>query len=287
MIIRQGSHSNSNGGSVWSARQYIQRLQACLNRLGYKTAVDGIFGSGTQEIVTQYQALKGLNPDGVVGPKTWEFLLKEAYAGVTSGDAFFKELRKELFNGGLSQSKVDGINFKMQAFQEYNLTVPEMAYLYATSYHETGLVKNVNGKNVFVRTMQPVEEVGKGRGKRYGSRLKMSGKPYASHLPIYYGRGDVQLTWYENYEIMGKELGINLLENPSLALDTLISAKILIVGTRKGYFGQKLGKHINISTGIVDYYNARRCVNILDKAQTIAEYALKFELALLKTPLKV
>ena len=51
---------------------------------------------------------------------------------------------------------------------------------------------------------------------------------------IYYGRGDVQLTWYENYELMGKLLNIPLLEQPELALSPEISARIMIEGMTKG-----------------------------------------------------
>lgn len=41
-------------------------------RLGVK--VDGVFGSSTARAVLQFQADRGLSPDGVVGPKTWEAL---------------------------------------------------------------------------------------------------------------------------------------------------------------------------------------------------------------------
>lgn len=35
---------------------------------------DGFFGFSTKEAVIRFQALKGLKPDGVVGPKTWKEL---------------------------------------------------------------------------------------------------------------------------------------------------------------------------------------------------------------------
>lgn len=262
--------------------RYVMRLQACLKRLGYKIEVDGVFGAGTQGIVKTYQMSKDLVGDGVVGPRTWGILLAEAYQDVTVGDAFFNALRNNLFKGGFTSAQVDGINLKFEAFQSLNLTVPEMAYLYATSYHETGIIRKVNGKSVMYRSMQPVQEMGKGAGRRYGRHIKMSGRPYPRTMPIYYGRGDVQLTWYENYDEMGKLLGIDLLVNPDLALDTQISAKILVLGTRHGKFGRKLGSFIDVEKGQVDYFNARRCVNILDRAELIAGYAMEFELALLQ-----
>lgn len=37
---------------------------------------DAIFGKITEETVKAFQKAKGLNPDGIVGPKTWELILK-------------------------------------------------------------------------------------------------------------------------------------------------------------------------------------------------------------------
>jgi murein L,D-transpeptidase YcbB/YkuD len=41
---------------------------------------DGIFGSGTRALVVTYQKTHGLDPDGVVGRKTWSSLLGRAAA---------------------------------------------------------------------------------------------------------------------------------------------------------------------------------------------------------------
>lgn len=49
----------------------VRALQRTLNRLHYDPgAVDGVFGSSTQYAVWAFQKVNGLNPDGVVGPKT-------------------------------------------------------------------------------------------------------------------------------------------------------------------------------------------------------------------------
>ena len=85
----------------------------------------------------------------------------------------------------------------------------------------------------------------------------------------------MQLTWYENYERMGRILGIPLLEHPELALDTEISAKILVVGMTKGLFtGKKLADYFNSEKE--DWINARRIVNGLDRASDIANHSKKF-----------
>ena len=49
----------------------VKALQESLTRLGYDTnGVDGIFGSGTNNAVKQFQRTNGLKVDGIVGPAT-------------------------------------------------------------------------------------------------------------------------------------------------------------------------------------------------------------------------
>lgn len=182
---------------------------------------------------------------------------------------FFNEIRSSLFSGRLTQSQVEGINFKLDAFDRINITDDRWkAYMLATSYHETA------------RTMQPIEEYGKGRGRPYGQKLRHDKKPYTFPDKIYYGRGDVQLTWYENYELMGKLLGIPLLEQPELALKPDISAQIMIEGMTRGksnrgdFTGVSLETYFSSTKD--DPVNARRIINGLDKANLIATYHYKF-----------
>lgn len=55
----------------------VKALQMLLVGNGYSTnGVDGVFGSGTHNAVIKYQRSKGLSPDGVCGPATWNKLLK-------------------------------------------------------------------------------------------------------------------------------------------------------------------------------------------------------------------
>ncbi len=181
---------------------------------------------------------------------------------------FFNEIRRTIF-GSLTKSQVDGINFKLDAFDKAGIKDNRWrAYMLATSYHETA------------RTMQPIEEYGKGRGKPYGQKLRHDRKPYAFPDKLYYGRGDVQLTWYENYEKMGKLLGIPLLEQPELALNPEISAKIMIEGMTKGksgrgdFTGASLENYFNSTKD--DPVNARKIINGLDRASLIAGYHRDF-----------
>lgn len=61
---------------LWSTGNDVKWLQYALNREGYNCgAVDGIFGSNTQKQVKAFQKAKGLDVDGIVGPKTREALV--------------------------------------------------------------------------------------------------------------------------------------------------------------------------------------------------------------------
>jgi len=181
---------------------------------------------------------------------------------------FYVEIRP-LFGGRLTQSQVDGIQAILKATTDAGITDDrKTAYILATVFHETA------------KTMQPIAEFGKGAGHDYGKKLKMGGGPgkripYTTPDELYYGRGYVQLTWYENYEIMGKLLHIDLLNDPDLALQPAIAAAILIKGMTKGSFtGVGLDKYFtNDST---DWVNARKIINGLDMAKTIAGYAKTF-----------
>lgn len=180
---------------------------------------------------------------------------------------FFNEIRTSLFNGRLSQSQIDGINFKLDAFDRIE-DIRWKAYMLATSYHETAM------------TMQPIEEYGRGKGKPYGKKLKHNRQPYSVPDQIYYGRGDVQLTWYENYELMGRLLGLPLLQHPDLALKPNVSAQIMIEGMTRGasnrgdFTGVSLENYFNATRD--DPVRARRIINGLDKANQIAKYHDKF-----------
>jgi putative chitinase len=152
-----------------------------------------------------------------------------------------------------------------------------LAYIMATVFHETA------------RTMQPIEEFGKGKNYDYGKKLKRGrGRghriPYTRPDKIYYGRGHVQLTWYENYETMGRLLGLDLLNKPELALEMEVSIKILFEGMLKGnsnfgdFTGRCLEQYFNDTTD--DPIGARRVVNGLDKAELIAGYYHHFLIGL-------
>lgn len=188
---------------------------------------------------------------------------------------FFDYIRTPLFKGSFKQSQVDGISAILDHWENNGFhDARHLAYMLATAYHETA------------RTMQAIEEYGKGKGRKYGNKQKMSGVVYTVPDKIYYGRGLVQLTWYENYELMGRLLGYDLLNKPELALDMKISIEIMFEGMMKAAssFGDFTGKSLEhyFNDAVNDPVNARKIINGLDKASTIASYHNIFLKAILK-----
>lgn len=174
---------------------------------------------------------------------------------------FFDQVRKDF--GSLTTKQVAGINAVLKASE--GLPRSWIAYMLATAWHETN------------KTMEPVKEA-----------YWLSEDWRKKNLRYYpwYGRGYVQLTWEENYKAMDKELGLNgvLAKNPDKALEPDIAARVLVNGMTKGKYdgqGRGLAVFIPCDIGTLEQFRqARRTVNIMDKADLIAGYAIKFQEAL-------
>ncbi len=71
----------SQGDNVKVMQYYLDAIRGYIYpSLGFLT-VDGIFGSGTQATVRQYQTQKGLSVDGVIGQNTWNAIVTD-YASI-------------------------------------------------------------------------------------------------------------------------------------------------------------------------------------------------------------
>lgn len=184
--------------------------------------------------------------------------------------------------GKLSQSQVDAINFIVDAMdKDKSITYPQGAYILATVWHETAT------------KMLPIEEYGRGRNRVYGTWYRNSKDQlycfkngskstaylFAEQPHLYFGRGYVQLTWYDNFQKASKKIGVDFLSNPDLVMQKDHAVRIMIEGMKQGWFtGRKLSDYIHQSKK--DYVNARRIINGTDKANLIAGYADIFERAL-------
>ncbi|MES3154462.1 hypothetical protein [Sphingomonas faeni] len=184
--------------------------------------------------------------------------------GLASPAKFFAAIRP-LF-GTMTTAQVEGIEAKLSAFVAQASPLAFAAYGLATSFHETA------------QRMQPVPEIGRGRGKTYGKPGKHAGQ-------IAYGRGDVQLTWDYNYQRADDELGLKgaLTSNYDRAMETEISAQIMVLGMTEGWFtGKRFASYLP-ATGratVAQFTSARRIINGIDRAEKVAGYAMSFQAAL-------
>ncbi len=167
-------------------------------------------------------------------------------------DRFFPRVRTAPFEGRISRSQLAGME---AILREWGARKPGgdlrwLAYMLATTFHETD------------RTMQPIEEYGRGRGRAYGVPDPITGQAY-------FGRGYVQLTWKANYQKMSGLVGVDLVHEPARALEPAIAAAILFEGMEGGLFtGVGLPRYFGAATD--DPRNARRIINGMDRADEIA-----------------
>ena len=191
------------------------------------------------------------------------------------------------FFGSLSQEQVDGMEGIFKAFDEVgDKDVDTLAYALATAYHETGK-RMVPVREGFAKTDKGARgAVAKLAAKRGpNSAPAKYGQPAGPYGHVYYGRGHVQLTWHENYKRSSKDAGVDLEKFPDKMLDPTISARVLIKGTMDGRWNGQ-GKGIDFYEGTDDKLSreeatqARRLVNVQDKALTIAVYFEHFYNAL-------
>lgn len=199
----------------------------------------------------------------------------DGYWGKGSQDALIKSGKKVYINfdkmrskfGRLNQGQVDGVNSIIDACNDYGgdgKNPTYIAYMLATAWHETA------------HTLQPIREYGRGRGRKYGRMIDITGEVYKGLKHIYYGRGYVQLTWLTNYVKMRKALGVDFVNKPWLALDKDHAADIMLVGMLSGMF---TGKSLSgcIHYGLYhEFVNARKIINGTDKDRLIADYAVMF-----------
>lgn len=204
--------------------------------------------------------------DGDFGSKT-ETAVKtfQNVRGLTVDGIVGAETWQQLFSGDeLSEIEV----FLLGYCQQCGVTDPgQIAYILATCQHESGLG-------------QWMEEWAS--GEDYEGRTDL-GNTHPGDGIHFKGRGYVQITGRANYLYWSDRLGIDLISHPELAAQSDIAAQILVMGMRDGTFtGCKLSDFIE-GEGI-DFRNARRIINGLDRAEDIAAIAERY-LSLLKTEL--
>jgi hypothetical protein len=121
-------------------------------------------------------------------------------------------------------------------------------------------------------TLRPVEEA------YWIPRAAEWRKKHLRYWP-WYGRGLIQITFERNYKFAEDQLGVPLTKRPELALDDGIAIEIAVTGMREGWFtGKKLSDYVTLEKS--SFVQARRIVNGMDKARSIADLAKLYDAAL-------
>lgn len=217
----------------------------------------------SEAFVRLFQGRAGLSQDGIAGADTLGALdkvLPQRARAMADPGAFFSALRR--LTGSLNQAQVDTVNGLLASASHWSTSW--LAYGLATAWHEA--------------RMEPVEEIGKGRGKAYGKPGKYGQSQH--------GRGLVQVTWDSNYEWLdaaAAEAGLiepgELLADFNLALRPDIAALALVKGMEDGaYTTKRLADYLPDELGTQPRFEAaRRIINGTDRKELIAGYALKIQ----------
>lgn len=171
---------------------------------------------------------------------------------ITPEDAYGTNL--PVWNGGSPDQTRDAIMSECDR-QGVQLDT-QVAYLLATCEHESGF--------------RPIRE------RQFGRADPQASEGFRRTLSYYpfYGRGYVQLTHEGNYRAYGQMLNIELTDDPDLALEPDVALFVLVHGVTNGRFGTAMTQFINANQ--TDFVNARRSVNVLDRAELIARIAQRW-----------
>lgn len=187
------------------------------------------------------------------------------------------------FNKVFQEHEKEAVGFIVDAFLDEGYTdIRLLAYALATARIETG--SNMRPvRETFASTdaqaRKKIKELRQrylttGRGPKYEYAKEYTAPDGSTHM--FYGRGLVQLTWYTGYQKEGIEW------NPDKALEPDFAAKLLFKGLLDGRWNGR-GKGLMYYLDKNDIVSARRTVNVLNKAELVADYYKDFLLALSKS----
>lgn len=196
--------------------------------------------------------------------------------------AFFAAVRARPFDGGLTQSQVDGMNALLDMAPPGMATSP-LSYCFATTFHETGGAMQPRIENLNYTTGARIREVWPTRFPTLASAQPYVRNPQALANKVYGGRlgntkpndgwlfrgmGLVQATGKDNARRATtrlRELGYltrdqDLVATPTLMLDPDVSAAMLFVGLGEGWYTGKRLSHY-FGGGLDNPIGARAMVN--------------------------
>ncbi len=218
-----------------SAGPRVTEIQQLLQQQGFGAAkVDGQFGPDTEAAVRSFQSSVGLQPDGVVGANTLAALKMPS---ITSNVTL--DMVGQMFPGTSPVNIQFHLPFVLKSLVDAALIDKSMVLM------ALGTVRAETG------SFQPIDEFqshfntpsGGPPFALYDNRADLgnTGPPDGA---LFKGRGFVQLTGRANYQQIGNAIGLGdqLIQNPDLANDPDIAAKILaaFLGNKQDQIRQAL-----------------------------------------------
>lgn len=233
----------------------VSRLQERLKELGFNPGkIDGDFGTATEAAVVAFQRSEGLLADGAVGVKTLRALGFEPAPELIAAASVLPQVTVGVVSRMFPLTPLDNIKKHLpavlKALDERELTDRGLVLMaLATIRAETA-------------SFLPIDE-GKSRfntspgGKPFDlydhrKDLGNQGPPDGERFK---GRGFIQLTGRSNYQTIGAELGVDLLNDPAQANKSGVAAQILALFLKR--------KERKIKEALLenDLRRARRLVN--------------------------
>ncbi len=234
-----------------SKGQEVKQLQEKLRFAGYPVPVTGEFDTRTHNAVISFQTSRQLQPDGIVGDKTWTAL------DMPPGKFFTCGTLRITFETALNMCP-DSPRANVQKFLPEILVSLEKRGL----ANETMIRLAVATVYTETRGFVPLSEFqskyntspgGKPFDLYDGRRdLGNEGPPDGER---YRGRGFIQLTGRANYQVYGHSLAIDLTHQPELANTPSVAAAVLAE-----YLKKREAQFMQAASGN-DLAKARKLVN--------------------------
>ena len=249
----------------------VEQLQRALAAAGFDPGpTDGSFGPETKSAVIAFQTQRGLAPDGHAGALTVAALgladappadpqVPSRVPGVTV------EMVAKMFPDTPLQNIQAHLPLVLNALVEAGIADQHMILMaLATIRAEVGCFEPISERESSFNT-----SAGGRAFDLYDHRADLGnqGPPDGSNFR---GRGFIQLTGRKNYQFHGEAIGLGnqLIENPGLACDAGIAARLL------ASFINTNAAQIKAALAANDLAQARKCVN--GGSHGLAEFSLAF-----------